>query len=444
MKQISCVMICIACFCTSCASYIGEQYKYLDPYHCGDLQLASCKIQSTLNQAIPGRDYRKSPDATWLLLDSATLHFSKGNIKKAIEDYNLAIEAIDYYNQDLILESVGKVLLQDELGAYPGEDYEQILARIYFSLALLHHGDEGNACALLRQAEELQQKKRNLYKNSSITQNYKLVDNPLGKYLFALLLEKRRDFSNAQILYRQAEDLINADSNCTDLSSVEFQVKEQNQATVLVLCHNGNVPTKISEISPPSIASTLALEIFLGDHSCSSPLSSISGIPTPTLVTRPGSLSLPTFATVDFIQKPLRLCYNVAKTAFEQLEQKKPIIVARGIARYILRREAVRYASHEDEGLGAFVDLAMLIANLNTRADTRSWTTLPETINLARYDVTEGPHHVTIQVLASDGSWRSYDYDLHLISGDLCVINIFNIHPDVTTILVPDRFLDSK
>lgn len=442
MKTSILISFLIAIFCTSCSSFILERNKYLAPYHAGDLELACHKVNSTLNKALPTGDYRESLDSTWLLLDSATIHFSQGETAQAIEDYKLALEAIDFYNQDLLLESIGKVVLQDELGAYPGEDFEQILARIYLSLSLLHQGDCGNACALLRQAEEVQQKKRSYNQQSLITKNYNLVDNAIGKYLLATLLEKQKDFSNAEILYNQVAALICTDQINDDLLRLQKNRSEtKDLASVVILCHNGNVPRKISEITPTSIVSTIALEHFLGEKPNNSPLSSLSGIPTPTFVKCHDSFPCPTYSIIDGDRKLLTPWFHVGNTAFEQLEQKKPVIVARGIARYLLRQQFVHNLAKQNSDLASFYDLAMFIANLNTKADTRSWTTLPETIDLSRHDLCAGNHKLKIQVQSPDGIAQFLEYDFKLNPGDLCVINVFNIHPHVTTVLIPDRFL---
>ncbi len=110
------------------------------------------------------------------------------------------------------------------LGAYAGEDFEQVLARVYFALALIQAGDYGNAYAILRQAEELQQGLRERYDRCCATSDFHLPDLTFAKYLFALLLEKQGDKSNACLLYQQSGALPTP-GDCSD----------RKQATVLVL-----------------------------------------------------------------------------------------------------------------------------------------------------------------------------------------------------------------
>ncbi len=420
---------------TGCSSAISQRGDYLAPFHSGQIQLAEANISRTVEKAVPNDDYRNAPDATWLLLDRATIRFAGGDVEGAIEDYHLAIEALDYDQEACLEEMAGKLLLQDELGAYAGEDYEQVLARVYFALALLHQGDLSNAQAILRQAEELQQKKREMYRGSLITQDYELIDNPVAKYLFALLLEKEGDTSNATILYNQATQLAYIQS-CEDLITHNPQM-----ATVLVVCHNGNAPIKISGISDASIASTVALECFLQGSCHSFTLSSLGGISTPILQYPPMGCPLPTFVEIEGQTKRLIPWMNIGDTAEQQLSQEMPVIVARGVARYLMRRAALASITNRDPNLGAFTDIALLVANLNTKADTRSWTTLPEFIDLNRFEICPGIQPITIRVNTPYGISQQYDYTLDLRADELCIIHVFNIHPGITKIQIPPRFL---
>ena len=429
-RVISALLVLTSLLLAGCSSAVRSRGEYIAAYHHGNLEQADVTLTRTIQEEMPSGNYRESNDATWLLLDRATTRFAMGDVADAVEDYHEAIEALDYYNQDTPRESLGKVLVQDEIGAYQAADYEQVLARVYFALALLHQGDTSNAYAILRQAEEFQQRRRELYAQTSFTKNYQLVDNAVGKYLFATLLEKRGDFSNASILYRQA----------CGMTGINLISDNNHEATVLILCHNGNAPYKISGRSDASVASAVALEIILSTSCLPPAWSSLGGVPTPALRQWFMSNPIPTFACLDEQQKPLMPWYNVTATAYEQLDQEMPVIVARAVARYIIRRSIVGYAQKQNPDLGAIVDFGMLVANLSTKADTRTWLTLPYLIDMNRFDVAAGQHHLTIQV-GPYGFEQLQHFTLNLKPDDLCVINIFNIHPGITTIQIPQRFL---
>lgn len=423
--------------CNSCAStaLLSQRGSYLRAYHSGSLEVAEENLNVIVKEEIPGEQYTQSKDASWILLDRATTRLALGKTKEAAADYKNAIESLDYYRQDLPAEQLAKVLFQDETGAYQAADFEQILARLYFALTLLHEGDESNAYALLRQAEEYQQEAQALYAKVPFTRHYRVPTNGLGKYLFALLLEKRGDVSNANILYNQAAQLIPV------VNGTFEECKQKQEAVVLVMCHNGKAPYKISVTSPASVASAAALEFFLATQRIDPAWSTLTGIPVPALQNWPFSSPRPTTVCVDGNIHPLLPYYDVTLAAKRELDQKMPVIVARGVARLMARRCAVGYLGRQDQCLGAIADLTMLVVNSNTRADTRSWTTLPARIDLTRFNVEAGSHQVTIQVSNYPLQSVQQDYTVHLKPNDLCIIHVFNIHPGITQVLIPNRYL---
>jgi len=422
----------------SCSPTLAKRDEYISIYQAGDMAFAEERMTKTIENLAADQNFCQSNDAVWLLLDRATARFAQGNTQDAIKDYRLALEAIDYYNQESTLEHLQQVLLEDGFGAYSGEDFEQILARVYFALALLHEDDTGNAFALLRQAEETQQKKREMYAKTEFTDHYKLIDNAIAKYLLALLLDRKGDRSNAEILYGQAASLVGSPSFQKDLSAAD---QDGKNATVLVICHNGNSPYKISATSNASVASTAALEFILASRRVDPAWSSLTGIPIPQLVQKSSSFPYPTFAAIDGIQKSLIPFYDITKTAYQQLQQKLPVIAARAVARFLIRRGTVAYAKKQDQGMGALADLAMFVANASTQADTRSWSTLPSSIDVARFDLKPGTHLFSAHVQARAYPPLSGRYQIRVAAGDLCVINIFNIHPGITQVVIPKRFL---
>lgn len=403
-------------------------------YHAGAFCQAEQKIDALAIATKTEQTFTKNKESSWILLDQATVHFAMDKTKEALSDYAQALESIDYYDKSLPTEQCAQILLQDETAAYQADDFEQVLARVYFALVLLHEGDESNAFAILRQAEEFQQERRQFYAKVPFTQHFRLADNGLSKYLLALLLERKGDSSNAKLLYRQASQLFSCNNDMTPPLASNGE-----RAILLVLCHNGNAPYKISATSPASVASACALEILLASQRIDPAWSTLTGIPVPALCIWPGSAPLPTEVRIEGIKKPLLPLFNVAQAASDQLEQKMPVIVARGVARLLMRRSTVGYFNRQDPCLGMLADLTMMIVNSQTRADTRSWTTLPATIDGARFDLDPGCRNVTLQVF--DGcAHETGTFTLDLRPHDLCIIHIFNIHPGVRTILIPSRF----
>lgn len=417
----------VALFLTACTSLVSQREGYVIDYQAGNFDQAEAKVSCLL-------DKKSENDEVWLRLDRAMAEFAAGKSPAAIDDFNAALERLDYYNQCGLLEILGKTLFTDRASPWRGDDYEQLLVRLYFALALLQNGDESNAYAILRQAEEWTQTKQAEYAQSRATCHLALPANKITKYLFALLLNKKGEKSSAEILLRQTED-------------PTLALPAPDAATVVILCHNGMAPYKYSKLSPASQASAFALEYFLNCHnSCHNTmaLSTLAGIPLAELADRPYSYPVQTVAWIDGCERPLTLAVPIADEAVRELYQKRPLLIAQGVARLALRRGIVAAAQAHDPNVGQLVDLGMLIANLCTKADIRSWTLLPRQIELAATTLCPGPHTFTTEIALPYGQKGLFTSKLRLKKGDLCVIHIFNNQPGLTQVLIPQHFQENS
>lgn len=326
----------------------------------------------------------KDKEIVWKILDRALIRFVRGDTEASLSDWEKAIDAIDYYSQHSTPELLAKTLLQDSIGAYQPASFEQTLARLYYALAFLHKGQEDNATALLYYLENHDQ------------------HNPIATYLLATLLERRGDTSNADILYSK--------------------VGMKKGASLICICHNGNVPYKVSIIAPVSIVSAAALELLLNTKDIKPALSSLAGVPVPKLI---DSRLYSTSIKIDHAPATYSLLYSVRDAAHQELEKEMPNIATRSAARLLLRRGVVAAAKKQHD----LVDMAMLFANLATQADTRSWATLPSRIELLQADLKPGSH-----VLEIDGQ----KIPLQINKGDLCLVHIFRL-PEKTIILTKEK-----
>jgi hypothetical protein len=104
--------------------------------------------------------------------------------------------------------------------------------------------------------------------------------------------------------------------------------------------------------------------------------------------------------SVDGKQFPLETVEDVDMLARYSLEQDMPGIMARATARAVVKYNSQKTASDNSSIAG----LLMTVTNLVTeRADTRSWTTLPQEIQLQRVLLPVGEHTIQIQFLNAAG-----------------------------------------
>ncbi|HEX5725297.1 MAG TPA: hypothetical protein VFX98_07510 [Longimicrobiaceae bacterium] len=81
-------------------------------------------------------------------------------------------------------------------------------------------------------------------------------------------------------------------------------------------------------------------------------------------------------------------------------------LVARGVAKYLVSREVEKKAEKEGGEFAGWVAgrLANVAGNYLERADTRSWSLLPDRISVVRLTLPAGEHAIRIEVLGPDGA----------------------------------------
>jgi hypothetical protein len=120
-------------------------------------------------------------------------------------------------------------------------------------------------------------------------------------------------------------------------------------------------------------------------------------------VSRPGERADP---GVEVIAVRVQDLDVQAQRAFHE---KESTIVLRAIARALAKYLASSVASEKDQGLGTLVNL---LGVLTETADTRSWTTLPASVELARLDLEPGTYRIDVDVVDPRGLMlvhRSFD-----------------------------------
>ena len=128
----------------------------------------------------------------------------------------------------------------------------------------------------------------------------------------------------------------------------------------------------------------------------------------PAYVKRPIALSGVNYQ-VDDQQGQLELVEIVDPLAIKALQREMPTIIARAAARQAIKYQATKQARQEDSALGLLVNLS---GALLEQADTRSWTTLPQAIYMARISLEPGTYNLSVRVVSSyDGKDKTFNFD---------------------------------
>jgi hypothetical protein len=128
----------------------------------------------------------------------------------------------------------------------------------------------------------------------------------------------------------------------------------------------------------------------------------------PVYVKRPIAISGVNYNVAEQ-QGQLEMMEIVDPIAIKTLERNMPTIIARAAARQALKYQATKQGKQENAALGLLVNIG---GALLEQADTRSWTTLPQTIYMARIPLNPGTYNLTLNIVSSyDGKNQALNYD---------------------------------
>jgi len=99
---------------------------------------------------------------------------------------------------------------------------------------------------------------------------------------------------------------------------------------------------------------------------------------------------------------------NLDALAAQAFREKESTMFARAIVRAIVKYLAHEQASQKDEGLGALVNILGIVTET---ADTRSWSTLPGCVYLARLNLPAGRYQIEAELLGPGGHVGTMTFD---------------------------------
>jgi hypothetical protein len=328
------------------------------------------------------------------------------------------------------VENIAAIMSNDNAIRYDIPLYEQSMLHSYQALNYLAQQDLPGALVEVRRANLVQKnalksnadsirasQKSNIAQGRSLSPQYPSMSRAIGKvkngfqnaytfYLSALLYEAANQKNDAYIDYKKALEiypenrylqqdvwrLANALQMKNDLHLYRNNLSQEitkksanankNQGQVVFIIENGIVGAKQqSSISLPIYTSHNDMRFY--------------------------SLALPSYQNQLIDYSPLSLTYmgkkyqaeeivRIQSLAAKQLQDQLPIIVTRQITR-ILAKEEFRQKLTKQGG-----DIGNIFANFynmaTEKADTRSWSTLPDSIHILRLNLSAGTHTFSVHI----------------------------------------------
>jgi hypothetical protein len=417
------------------------------------LVVAGCSTYSAqsplIRQALEAQDYEKAIKLTDKIsqsnsellycLELATIQHEKGDYAQSNATFQRAEQVIDELYTKSISREVGAVLVNENMSQYRGDAFEAVLVNYYRILNYLFLEQTADA---LVECRKLNQKLQLIH---DAGETY-FVDDPFLQYLTALVYERGAEIQTAEVSYRRACELYDSDSTLVcppslhcDAAANALRVGDRAQAAeygkraqcpeavpgqgrVLVLVELGAVAHKEEASITLPIFNT---DRFSNQQAYTYQLAQRAGQQyDPRIVKYWLHIALPvvqedpplhTRAVVRAtamtgttaeprVDKPREVnavyVEDLDYQANRAYKEKQGSVFLRAIARALAKYLASDAASKQDTGLGSLVNLLGVVTE---RADTRSWTTLPRSIQAARLDLDPGKYKIDVDLIDARG-----------------------------------------
>lgn len=336
----------------------------------------------------------------------------KGILRRITSDYSGSNQILEVAKQEIealhgfsITENLASVTINETLRGYEGDSYEQLLLHAYMAMNYIQLGQLDGA-----RVEMLQANVKMMEWGESPEEDAFL------RYFEGMIYESLGEFDSALISYRKAyivykekggkqyppapvalkKDLLRLLAMQGLWSEYKSYKKEFGMASykpvkrskkhgeLIVILNNGLAPIR-RETAIPIFSSEVQQNLRIAFPVYKQPKQNLF---TPRI-------------TVNNKQHPMETVEDVDALARYSLEQAMPGIMTRATARAV-----VKYNSqHTAQENSSIAGLLMTVTNLITeRADTRSWTTLPQEIQFKRILLPVGEHQVKIQMLNMAGN----------------------------------------
>jgi len=384
------MMLCVGVLLQSCASY-GR--------HATTMRDGLLQGRPELSLAIAEE---KDPQQKEVIAS-----LDKGMLRRINKDFSGSNQVLESAKQEIellygtsITENLASVTINETLRSYEGDRYEQLLLHAYMAMNYIQMGQIDGARVEMLQA------------------NVKMMewgDEPeedaFVRYLEGIIYESLGEYDDALISYRKAytvykekggnqyppapvalkKDLLRllawqglwseykSYKKEFDMASFKAVKASKKFGELVVILNNGLAP----------IRSETAIPIF------SSEVQQNLRVAFP-VYQQSKKLLFQSQVSVNGKQHSMEAVEDVDALARYSLEQAMPGIMARATARAVVKYNT-QHTAQDNSALAGFL---MTVTNLVTeRADTRSWTTLPQEIELKRVLLPVGEHQVQIQML---------------------------------------------
>ena len=387
-------------FCSGCSTHAQRLVAPRHSFYTNNLTQAQTQLTKLAS--------KRGGDKNVIQLDLAIVDLLQGNPQSAEQRLREVRDNFDHLEQSSLAEAAAAVITDDQRRAYDGEDYEKLLLRVFLTLSsLMQDGVDAESYSLQTLAKHQQLRNDAQARwGQTIPESYGVP--AVAPYLRGVIREATwNSYDDALRGYQHAAALLPAaDWLQADIQRVSTGVHSPpGHGVVMVIALVGRGPYKIEvEERATQEALLIADRIVsaVGKYSVPPTLAPIK-IPKIAAPTKPFDL-----LGVEVNGQPVATTLpitDVYQLASETYAAKLPEIMARTVARRVIKKGAVLAAKDQLEVNSSIASLAMDAAGVlweaSESADTRCWGLLPREIQVLRLELPAGLHQLNLRPVSN-------------------------------------------
>ena len=395
-------------FFTSCQTYTTQNSKMRDQMYANNTSEA---IKTLDNSSI------STEDRNYVLfrMEKGMLLYLDKHYDEAVKLWTQADTKLDDLYTTSISRTANSFLINDSMSDYNGEAHERILLPIFSSMAFFANNNINNAQVMIRRTYDVMNTLQD-QKNGERTLKYETFSH----YFSGLVYESKNNWDNALVEYRLALNNISESGKLEGkieiLKALGRIAEYKNRNDIL----NGIKKEKLNITWESQKNLMNKGEVYIIYESGKSPIKVAEDIIIPTGKTVV-KISFPKYKDLNYSSRYADIYVdnklsgrtivmeNIGQMAKEALTERRVRDIARMSARVIAKDLVARKLNEENPYVGLAANLFNSAVEV---ADTRSWTTLPDTIQIARIPI-EANKQVEITIVPPIGEQLKYSVMLN-------------------------------
>lgn len=372
-----------------CANYTRTTEGARNDYYAGRYAEAAEALKEGANE--------EGKDQLLYILDRATALYAAAMYDESIKEFSRADKIAEIKDYTSLSTEAASVIVNDRVLPYKGEDFEKVLINQYLALCYLLKGE--------LEAAQVENRRVNRKLYLMITQGkrkYRL--NPMAQYLSGIIHEMSGEFNDAYIDYKAVKELLPGLPGLgSDLYRVAWRSGFKDDLPGIMSAY-ALTEEDAKVIRAQSLLDEVIVLAEVGKAPVKEPHPSWSALPKFYPRHNPvSSLSIDVAGAAAGVTSVL---FDVESTAIRDLNDKWAGQLAKRISGLVLKETA---ATVVDNKVSPILGLAMRVGGyVVDQADLRSWTTLPQTFQVARYRLPAGESGpVSIKVTPIGGAGAS-------------------------------------